>query len=175
MGVLGQPVWVFGYGSLIWKVDFPYVASRSGAIVGWERRFWQGSHDHRGVPTSPGRVVTLIESPGAVCAGMAYLVEPTVFDHLDHREKNGYVRVRTCIQCTTDETLQPAVVYVADPHNHAFLGDAPLVAIAHQIATSRGPSGANAEYLFELAAALRNLEIVDAHVFELEAAVRDLT
>ncbi len=87
----GDQVWLFGYGSLIFKVDFPYLESRPASIRGWSRRFWQGSHDHRGTQNNPGRVVTLIEDRDAVCGGIAFLVGASVFNQLDVREKNGYL------------------------------------------------------------------------------------
>ena len=116
-------VWLFGYGSLIYKADFPYLQRRPASITGWTRRFWQGSHDHRGTPEAPGRVVTLIEEAGAVCHGMAYLITPEVFAHLDHREKNGYLRLPITIAFEDNDAVD-GLVYIATPDNTAFLGAA---------------------------------------------------
>lgn len=161
----GHPVWVFGYGSLIWKQDFPFLASRRGAIHGWSRRFWQGSHDHRGMAHDPGRVVTLVERPGESCTGMAFLVETDVFAHLDHREKNGYQRIQIDIEFGTKKVT--GVTYRAPEGNPAFLGPASPSDMAEQINRCSGPSGSNREYVLELAQALRELDVVDPHVFEI--------
>lgn len=165
--------WVFGYGSLIFRVDFPYLKKQRASIIGWSRRFWQGSHDHRGLPHAPGRVVTLIESPGEPCAGMAYRVEEQVFEHLDHREKNGYRRVDTALHFD-DGSEQEGTVYIAEVSNHAFLGAAPLDEIAAHIAASSGPSGRNINYLLDLNKALKELGIEDTHVSDLAKLARDI-
>jgi glutathione-specific gamma-glutamylcyclotransferase len=166
-------VWLFGYGSLIFKADFPFLDRRQASLPGWQRRFWQGSHDHRGTPDAPGRVLTLTAAPGEVCDGMAYLITPAVFAHLDHREKNGYLRLAEEI-VFDDGSRSMALIYIADEHNAAWLGPADDDTIARQIATSEGPSGRNSDYLLELDAALRALGKQDAHVLELAARVRRL-
>lgn len=163
--------WIFGYGSLIYKVDFPFLEKRVASIQGWVRRFWQGSHDHRGWPHAPGRVVTLIPEPGAVCAGVAYRVDASVLAHLDFREKNGYQRVTTPLLFDDGEATD-GIVYIAKQDNEAFLGEAPLAEIAAHIHRSEGPSGSNRDYLLQLAEALRQLAVHDEHVFELEALMQ---
>lgn len=168
------PCWLFGYGSLIWRVDFPVLATRRAHLHGWTRRFWQGSHDHRGTPDSPGRVVTLVAAEDAVCVGMAYRVDRAVFAHLDHREKNGYERVRVDAELEAPPAKVRATTYVAPADNAAFLGPAPLTDMATHIHRAAGPSGRNADYLLQLDAALRRLGAKDCHVAGLAERVRQL-
>lgn len=166
-------VWLFGYGSLIYLVDFPYLESRPASISGWSRRFWQGSHDHRGTPENPGRVVTLVEEPGAICGGLAFRVEAAVFEQLDEREKNGYLRVAT--EMTFDDgSSATGVTYLATADNEAYLGEASELEIARHICRSAGPSGSNSDYLLELAVALRELGLQDDHIFEIEAHIQQI-
>ena len=167
-----EPKWVFGYGSLIYKVDFPYLQRETASISGWKRRFWQGSHDHRGTPEAPGRVVTLVPARGVICKGIAYLVEPRVFEHLDHREKNGYARHDIEIVLDGRHAAVQGLLYVASPENPAFLGPAPIEELADHIASAHGPSGSNRDYLLQLADALRTLEDEDPHVLALESLLR---
>lgn len=169
----GDRVWLFGYGSLIFKVDFPYLESKPASIRGWSRRFWQGSHDHRGTEKNPGRVVTLIESPDANCGGIAFLVEAKVFELLDVREKNGYLRFTTEMTFG-DGTHDKGLVYITTPDNEAYLGEASECDIAQQICCAEGASGSNRDYLIELAGALRELGLTDPHVFDIETHIRQI-
>ena len=164
-------LWVFGYGSLVWRPAFAFAERRTAWIGGFARRFWQGSTDHRGVPGSPGRVVTLVPEASARCFGVAYRVAESdtecVLTSLDHRERGGYERHPLDLHFD-DSTRTTGLVYIATPANPNYLGPAPLDAIAAQIARARGPSGSNAEYVHELARSLREMPAEDEHVFALD-------
>ncbi len=183
-GVVQQETWIFGYGSLIWRPSFSFAQMAPGYIMGWTRRFWQGSTDHRGVPGAPGRVVTLLPEPGARCWGMAYRIAAADLDEvlraLDHREKGGYRRCDVPLYLPeqaadqAESAARTAITYVATPDNPDYLGAAPLDEIAAQVLASHGPSGSNLEYVVSLAAALEAMNAEDEHVAELARLVRSL-
>jgi glutathione-specific gamma-glutamylcyclotransferase len=168
--------WIFGYGSLIWRPSFDFLERSPAYAVGWTRRFWQGSTDHRGTPEAPGRVVTLVPEAKSRCWGVAYRIpgreRDTVLEELDRREQGGYSRCELEIFLSSQRSVpQTASTYVAQPDNPHYLGTALLSDIARQIQTARGPSGKNRDYLFELKRALDELGARDDHVFELAQLV----
>ncbi len=167
-------IWLFGYGSIMFKVDFDFEERQVGYIDGWVRRFWQASTDHRGVPGAPGRVVTLISSPGTECWGLAYRIHrdqvEDILEALDYREKGGYERLELAIHLRSGSSVD-GLMYHAHEENPNFLGDAPLEEIAHQIRSAVGPSGSNKEYILRLDQALRDHDLEDPHVSSLARLV----
>ena len=169
---MGDDLWIFGYGSLVWRPDFVFVERCAAFVGGWSRRFWQGSTDHRGVPSAPGRVVTLVEEPETVCWGVVYRVAADARDavlvRLDARESGGFDRcsVEATLRRTPNESVS-ALTYIAPPGNPNYLGPAPNVEIARQVRGSHGPSGSNLEYVVRLADFLRELGVDDDPVLEL--------
>jgi cation transport regulator ChaC len=167
---------VFGYGSLLWRPDFPHEERVAACLRGMSRRFWQGSPDHRGRPDAPGRVVTLVAEAGAACWGAAYRVEASRWDEiagrLDARESGGFERVDVELELDGGAPARArALVYVAREGNPNFLGPASLEAICAQVRGARGKSGTNVDYVLRLAAALRALGRSDDHVFQLAESV----
>ncbi|MGC6418700.1 MAG: gamma-glutamylcyclotransferase [Bradymonadia bacterium] len=163
-----EATWVFGYGSLIWRPDFPFVEKKTARLNGYARRFWQGSPDHRGTIEHPGRVVTLVPVEGAVCHGMAFQLAPSdvsdIIEALDFRESGGYTRTLATIDIGH---CVEAIVYIANPHNAHFLGTTSLENMAIHINRSIGPSGTNYDYLKNLADSLAQFDIQDSHIIEL--------
>lgn len=225
-----EDLWLFGYGSLIWKppphygrtflpIYFKFYTYSmiqdlrlAGYIENFVRRFWQSSEDHRGTPEAPGRVCTLIDrklwetltdqhasAPPRVW-GAAYRIPAAkvaeVKEYMDIREINGYSIQYTPFKqpakpqdmsatfqdihvpnnCSTDGKAIKCLVYIGLPDNPQFLGPQDPQALAEHIVKSRGPSGENKDYLYELEAALNGLseESGDEHISDLARRCREI-
>ena len=67
-----EDLWVFGYGSLIWKPEFDYVERRPARVNGWHRALKMWSRVNRGTPDCPGLVLGLLT--GGSCQGVAFRI-----------------------------------------------------------------------------------------------------
>ncbi|RWS17783.1 Cation transport regulator-like protein 1 [Dinothrombium tinctorium] len=160
-------LWVFGYGSLVWRPGFDYSESLIGYISGFQRGFWQGSDVHRG---SAKREVTW---------GRAFRMkdEETARAYLDNRESalGGYAtKITTFYPRDPKEEPFAVLVYIALPSNSLYLGADSPSKMAKDIAESWGTCGPNVEYLAKLAAFMRlNVpNVCDDHLFTLESLVK---
>jgi cation transport regulator ChaC len=166
---------IFAYGSLLFRPGFEYLARARAALPGYVRRFSQASPDHRGTPERPGRVVTLARATdaGVTASGAVYYVESpaeALLQALDYRERAGYQRVAVTVVTAAGE--EPAVTWIAPPGNAWDVGELPLAELAILIGGAEGPSGRNADYVFQLEMALRELEAEDPWVSALARQLR---
>ncbi|GAA6052458.1 hypothetical protein JCM3770_001123 [Rhodotorula araucariae] len=186
---------VFGYGSLIFKPPPFGLESKPGYIKNFVRRFAQRSHDHRGTPKNPGRVVTLVSEEDweqhrkddplgshhvwGLCFYIPKDRSDEIWAYLDHREKDGYT-LRTVDVYNIDEHGREVMVesgvkvYVGETHNPSFGGGEAMDQLGKHIARTAGPSGPNKEYVYNLVDAVRNLDphSEDQYLKELERIVR---
>ena len=71
------PIWLFAYGSLIWKPELEHLEARRAHAHGWHRRFCMRLTRWRGTREVPGLMMAL--DRGGSCAGVAYRLDDT--DH----------------------------------------------------------------------------------------------
>lgn len=65
-------LWIFGYGSLIWRPDFDFAERRPALVHGWHRALKMWSRINRGTPERPGLVFGLLS--GGCCRGVVFRV-----------------------------------------------------------------------------------------------------
>lgn len=173
------PLWVFGYGSLLWHPGFPVADSRIARLSGWHRSFCMTSIHHRGTEDAPGLVLALDAAPQASCDGLALRVqtgqEEATLAYLRERELISSAYVETRQQVTfRDGSVQDDVLTYVINRDHGQYCQWSLPEQARIIARAVGGRGRNDEYLYNTAAHLAELGIGDADLEALVAQVRAL-
>ena len=173
------PLWVFGYGSLIWHPGFPVAEQRIARLDGWHRSFCMRSIHHRGTEAAPGLVLALDRPGGAHCDGVAFRVaegaEAETLAALRERELISSAYLEEWLEVTMDGAAPVrALTYVIDPAHWQYCGGLALEEQAAIIAHAVGGRGPNCEYLFNTAAHLAELGIGDADLEWLAARVAEL-
>ncbi len=162
-------IWVFGYGSLMWRPDFPYLDAAPALLRGYHRAFCIYSVHHRGSRQRPGLILGL--DRGGSCRGRAFRVAAgeanAVIGYLDSRELITHVYLRRTIPVAINGARIAAIAYVADPGHVQYAGALPLAEAARVIRGGRGVSGDNPDYLRNVVEHLDELGIADGPIHRL--------
>lgn len=164
-------MWVFGYGSLIWRPGFAHAGSHPALLRGFHRRFCLWSHRYRGTPESPGLVLGL--DRGGACRGVAFRVPGShaaeVLRYLDDRELPDGAEVvyhrrvlRVRLLDVPGAKTVPAIAYVANRACRLYARSLAPEQAAAAIARGVGQMGANREYLLNTVQHLREMGVRDA-------------
>lgn len=157
-------LWIFGYGSLMWKPGFEFAERTRARLNGYRRAFCIYSVNHRGAPARPGLVLGL--DRGGVCDGVAYRVAP---EHA--RATAEYLRVREQVNGVYREAHLPVTIedghrreviaqaYIVERAHPSFTGPLTVAEQARIIAGAKGISGVNLDYLINTLAHLAELDI----------------
>jgi cation transport protein ChaC len=170
-------LWVFGYGSLIWRPGFDYLEARRAKLIGEHRSLCIYSFVHRGTPEKPGLVLGL--DRGGACQGMAYRVSAA-----SRNDIVAYLRAREQATSVYREVLRSvwldgggrervsALAYVADRGHVQYAGRLSIEQQLHLVRQGHGQSGPNDEYVIETVSALEAMNIRDGELHRLAAMLR---
>jgi cation transport protein ChaC len=160
-----EDLWVFGYGSLMWRPGFVHQERRIATVHGYHRSLCVYSHVHRGTPEKPGLVLGL--DVGGSCKGVAFRVPAAAASatiaYLRAREQVTlvYREVRVNVRLD-DRRLVPAVCYVADRSHIQYAGRLDRLELERFVIQGEGVSGANPDYVRNTQAHLEDIGIRDA-------------
>ncbi len=157
-------LWVFGYGSLMWRPGFDFVERRLAWLRGYHRALCIYSHVHRGTPERPGLVLGL--DRGGSCRGVAFRVaaakaEATIA-YLRAREQVTAVYVERTVRVRLDDGREvTALTYVVDRAHVQYAGKLPLDTIIAHVRGAVGQSGDNPAYVLNTHRHLKELSLRD--------------
>ena len=175
----GGELWVFAYGSLMWRPDFEFLERRPARLVGAHRALCVYSFVHRGTPEKPGLVLGL--DRGGNCRGIAYRVAAA-----SRAETIRYLRAREQVTMVYREAMRPvwlgddpqqsvpALCYMVDRGHVQYAGRLALERQLHFVRQGHGRSGNNRDYVLDAVKEIERQGYRDAQLHLLAERLKGL-
>lgn len=168
-------LWIFGYGSLIWRPDFDFAERRAAKVHGWHRALKMWSRVNRGTPECPGLVFGML--PGGSCRGMVFRVPQgharPVLLNLWQREMVLGVYDPRWLPCQTPEGQVRALAFTLSRKSPSHTGVLADEEYRRIFAQARGIYGTTRDYAEATHAELLRLGIRDRALARLIALSKD--
>jgi glutathione-specific gamma-glutamylcyclotransferase len=165
-------LWVFGYGSLMWRPGFAFIEQVPARLIGEHRALCVYSFDHRGTPEKPGLVLGL--DRGGACRGIAFRVEAqhrlATIDYLRAREQttNVYREVMRSVWLDNEARERvSALTYVVDRGHVQYAGRLSLAEQLRHVREGHGRSGNNLDYVLATVKSIEAQGFRDAQLHQL--------
>ena len=171
-------LWVFGYGSLIWRPGFDFVERVPARLIGEHRALCVYSFVHRGTPEKPGLVLGL--DRGGACRGVAFRIaekkRAATVAYLRAREQvtSVYREVTRSVWLENEARQRVgALAYVVDRGHVQYAGRLSLAEQLRHVMQGHGQSGANREYVIATVKAIEAEGFRDAPLHQLSLMLHD--
>ena len=169
-----QDLWLFGYGSLIWRPDFEFVERRAAKVHGWHRALKMWSRVNRGTPDCPGLVFGMLS--GGSCRGMVFRVDKAharqVMINLWQREMVTGVYDPRWLTCHTPDGPVQALAFTLSRHSPNHTGELPDHEVRRIFEQAAGRYGTTRDYAHSTYEELKSHGIHDRALGRLIALTR---
>jgi glutathione-specific gamma-glutamylcyclotransferase len=173
-------LWVFGYGSLMWRPGFEFIERVPARLIGEHRALCVYSFVHRGTPEKPGLVLGL--DRGGACRGIAFRVaekrRATTVAYLREREQitSVYREVMRSVWLENEARQRiSALAYVVDRGHVQYAGRLSLAEQLRYVRQGHGQSGVNREYVLSTVAAIEAEGFRDRQLHQLAMMLHEGT
>jgi cation transport protein ChaC len=171
-------LWVFGYGSLMWRPGFEFVEQVPARLIGEHRALCVYSFDHRGTPEKPGLVLGL--DRGGACRGIAFRIaarrRSETIDYLRSREQTTHVYrevVRSVWLENEARQRVSALAFVVDRGHVQYAGRLGLGEQLRHVRQGHGRSGNNRDYVLSTVKSIEAQGFRDPQLHQLALMLHD--
>ena len=169
----GQDLWIYGYGSLVWRPEFNYAERRMALLRGYHRSLCLWSRVNRGTPEVPGLVFGL--DAGGSCHGVVFRLPapeiPETMQALWRREMPSGSYLPRWLPCQTKDGTVQALAFTMNRQAEGYVRNLPTDQLVEIIRRAHGIYGSCLEYVLETEHALRQHGISDRRLRQLVEAL----